>query len=285
MKIKLLIAALFLSTAVVAQSTILWTVKLTGNEHVSYLLGTFHQMGNSFIDSLPQIQEALLKSEAAMFESVENKNVIPEMMNTRKDDFSYRDHLKKADVEALELLAKNWTVPLSKVYPLELLAKLQQEYVKANCGTIKQSDNWDHMDNYLIHIAETNHIELKGLESNTDQVNAINSSQEAEFGWEKAKTAISESVSNIKGAKKKKELCKNAYDYIRFNFDYQLTVKCDENNSMLKKRNEKWLPQILTTVENKNSFIAVGLLHLFGECGLIAQLRNRGYTVTPVPLK
>ncbi|QAA80835.1 hypothetical protein EI546_03415 [Aequorivita sp. H23M31] len=34
----------------------------------------------------------------------------------------------------------------------------------------------------------------------------------------------------------------------------------------------------------KNCFIAVGLLHLYGQCGLIVQLRERGYVVEHISL-
>jgi hypothetical protein len=45
------------------------------------------------------------------------------------------------------------------------------------------------------------------------------------------------------------------------------------------RRNDNWLPAFQQTVERGNGFIAVGLGHLIGERGLVAQLRQRGYTV------
>ena len=37
------------------------------------------------------------------------------------------------------------------------------------------------------------------------------------------------------------------------------------------------------SLQNYNSvFIAVGLLHLKGQCGIIEQLRNSGYEVNPI---
>lgn len=65
-------------------------------------------------------------------------------------------------------------------------------------------------------------------------------------------------------------------------FDYQFTETC---NTELKSRNENWIPQLEKILPEKNCFIAVGLLHLYGECGLIVQLRKRGYKVEPVELK
>ena len=45
-----------------AQNTILWEVEYVDGK-VSYLLGTMHQMGNSFVDSLPIIKQKLVDSE------------------------------------------------------------------------------------------------------------------------------------------------------------------------------------------------------------------------------
>src|SRR5690606_39678560 len=54
------------------QNTILWKATDTVTHKTSYLLGTFHQFGNSFVDSLPQIKASLLRSELAVFESIDN---------------------------------------------------------------------------------------------------------------------------------------------------------------------------------------------------------------------
>jgi uncharacterized protein YbaP (TraB family) len=38
-------------------------------------------------------------------------------------------------------------------------------------------------------------------------------------------------------------------------------------------------------LENRNCFIAVGLSHLMYKCGLINQLKELGYTITPIEIK
>lgn len=76
-------------------------------------------------------------------------------------------------------------------------------------------------------------------------------------------------------------MCQNATDYMNFKFDYQLKEKCG-GNPLIKSRNEAWLKIIPELLNNNPCFIAVGLLHLYGDCGLIIQLRNRGYSVKPV---
>jgi uncharacterized protein len=52
--------------------------------------------------------------------------------------------------------------------------------------------------------------------------------------------------------------------------------------TLLVDRNIKMRDAAAPMLEKGNAFIAVGALHLPGETGLVALLRERGYTVTPV---
>lgn len=53
-------------------------------------------------------------------------------------------------------------------------------------------------------------------------------------------------------------------------------------SSLLKERNQKWIPKIDSLIHEKSCFIAVGAGHLPGEEGVINLLRNKGYIVKPV---
>jgi uncharacterized protein YbaP (TraB family) len=52
---------------------------------------------------------------------------------------------------------------------------------------------------------------------------------------------------------------------------------------LLNKRNNDWIPQLKTILEEGNAFIAVGAGHLEGEFGVINLLRAAGYEVWPFP--
>ncbi|MNE47035.1 TraB family protein [compost metagenome] len=244
-------------------------------------------MGNSFVDEKPLIKELLLKSDLAIFESVEDKyEKIISVMLKRTDDFSYRESLNKQDVGFLEKYTADWKVPISKQKPAELLVKLQQEYVKMSCGTVKSTDTTAHMDDYLLSLAQKNGIQVQGLESFADQFEAISSINGEDFSWDKAKDIIHEWVINFQDDKNRKKICALAESYIKMRLDYQFNTRCAENDEVLLKRNEKWMPLIIESIQQNNSVIViVGLYHLYGECGIISQLRKEGYIVNPVKLK
>jgi uncharacterized protein YbaP (TraB family) len=52
--------------------------------------------------------------------------------------------------------------------------------------------------------------------------------------------------------------------------------------AVLFERNEHWLPVLESAVAQGDVFVAVGAAHLLGERGLLAELRQRGYSITRV---
>jgi uncharacterized protein YbaP (TraB family) len=54
---------------------------------------------------------------------------------------------------------------------------------------------------------------------------------------------------------------------------------------LLDDRNVKWMEKIPGLLSTGDQFIAVGAMHFVGNNGLIKLLREKGYSVTPLPLK
>ncbi|WKZ74569.1 MAG: TraB/GumN family protein [Vicingaceae bacterium] len=263
------------------QSTILWQITKPNTNDTSYLVGTFHQLGNSFVDSFPAITQSLFHSDLAIFESIDNSDRLLILLNSRPDNFEYKKTLKKSDIVFLEEYSKNWAVHVCKLQPIELLIKLQQEYIKSHCGTIKPNDTFRHFDKYLIHLSELNKIPILGLETDSMQTKDINESA-VNFEWKIAKKHIHKILSQIRNPKMNPTICKNAIDYMTFSFNYQFNIACGDSNLII--RNEKWLPVIIDNINSKKTFIAVGLLHLYGNCGLISKIIENGYKIEPLKL-
>ena len=277
------LAIIFISRSSFAQSTILWTVTDTTAGKTSYVLGTFHQFGNSFIDSIPAIETSLLNSKLAVFESIDNVEDTRNMINIREASNEIEKELSKKDLMKLKEISKDWRVDLYKLKPLEIRWKLQQEFQKIICKTAKPTDEWDHFDSYLIHLAKENNIETVGLETDSLQLSLIEQ-ENKNPDWGKERKNIRFWIEQLISDQPNMNSCIHADRYRKFDLDYELHEVC-KDDILIKQRNEDWMKVIPDLIRNTNCFIAVGYLHLQKRCGLLEQLKAQGFVVEPVDLK
>ena len=66
---------------------------------------------------------------------------------------------------------------------------------------------------------------------------------------------------------------------------YRNDYRPEEMKMLLDDRNDNWMATLPKLMKEQATFVAVGALHLFGQKGLIQQLKEQGYTVRPVNLK
>ncbi len=265
------------------QNTILWQVTDTINNKISTIIGTYHQFGNSFVDSIPEIKQHLYNSELAIFESIDSGNETIKAINNRVESLEIKKRIKKKDYLRLMELSETWKVDIHKLKPIELRWKLEQEFVKTKCKTVLKNDKWDHFDNYLIHLAEKENIEILGLETGQEQLNFINKANNFP-NWKDERKRISYLLDQFNRTDFNKNRCALATKYRTYDLDYKLNEEC-KTDVLLKERNDNWmkiLPQIL---KEKKCFIAVGLFHLYNTCGLLEQLKEEGFLIEPIELK
>ena len=274
---------LTISQVAISQNTILWKVTDTINDKTSFIVGTFHQFGNSFVDSIPEIKESLLSSELAVFESIDNIENTREMIQQRKPSLEIEKRLKKKDLKKLKTIAKDWKVDLYKLKPLEIRWKLQQEFQKTKCKTTKPTDTYDHFDNYVQHLAEENKIELLGLETDSLQLSLI----EKEYknpNWKKERKNISAWINQMITDKPNMNNCELANKYRKFDLEYEFEKEC-ETDILILQRNNEWMKIIPNLLRKQNTFIAVGFFHLRKKCGILEQLKEKGFKIEPIKIK
>ncbi|MEI9956342.1 MAG: TraB/GumN family protein [Ferruginibacter sp.] len=113
----------------------MWKITSTKTQTVSYLLGTNHLFGESFVDSFPVIKEKILASNLVITETKMDRDAITASYNTRTSSDSINLVLSKEDINYItELFNKKNTVPLTKFSPGELVIKLQAYYPKFRCS-------------------------------------------------------------------------------------------------------------------------------------------------------
>lgn len=282
MKIRFLFIVFCLSLQpAIAQNTILWEVRDTVTAKRSFIVGTFHQFGNSFVDSIPQLKDALLQSELAIFESVDDSETTINVINSRSSSTDIEKNFSRKYFNKLKVIGKELSVDIYKLEPIELLFALRQEFQRVKCNTVSPLDTWDHFDNYLIHLAKSNDIALLGLETDSLQLSLIKEYSSPD--WKEAKKSIRVWIDKLSDKEVDPEDCLFTNMYRRFDLDYELAVDCPDD-ILITQRNEAWMKTLPNLLSTKNCFIAVGFLHLNYTCGLLEQLKERGFLVSPVAI-
>lgn len=274
---------LTISQLAISQNTILWKVTDTINNKTSFIVGTFHQFGNSFVDSIPEIKESLLNSELAVFESIDKIENTRKMIDKRETSLEIEKRLKKKDLIKLKEIAKEWKVDLYKLKPLEIRWKLQQEFQKIKCKTTKPTDEFDSFDKYLQHLAEEKNIKVLGLETDSLQLSLIEK-ENKNPNWKKERKKISAWIEQMITDEPNMNNCGLANKYRVFDLNYEFEKEC-QNDILILQRNNDWMKTILDLLRTKNTFIAVGYYHLRKKCGILEQLKNKGFKIEPIELK
>jgi uncharacterized protein YbaP (TraB family) len=266
----------------ISQNTIFWKVTSPNTQKVSYLLGTFHIIGNTFIDSLPVIKEKLLGADLAAFETQLDREKIATAYNARKGSDNITKILSKEDMDLVNQMIAYSKVDVTKYTPGEIFVKAQAYYPTYMCGIKNSKDTWERMDGYLIDVAKKAGRKMHYFESDSLQIEKLTALTKT-IDWKFFEKNIRAVLDKYKKPVDEKS-CQLTVQYKSFNLDYNFKGEC-QSDALLKDRNEKWMQQLPALLDNNNCFIAVGLMHYFNKCGVIEQLRKLGYTIEPVSLQ
>ena len=280
-KPKILGFLILFSITMGAQNTILWKVSDTVYNKTSFWVGSFHQFGNSFVDAIPELKENLYASDLAIFETIDDPSITSHTINSRPAS-QINKELKKSIYTSLLKISQDWNVKLNKMKASEIIFKQQQEITKHKCKTVRKNDKWDHFDRYLEHLVENNNIKVLGLEKTIDQLAAI--SGNSKENWKGNEKNINSLIKYYLDEEFDYKKCTRAINYSKFKIDYKLKTTCSES-TIFKDRNNKWMEQLPDLLSNYDCFIVVGYGHFAFECGIIEQLRSKGFMIEAIKLK
>jgi uncharacterized protein len=272
---------IFYSTFLSAQNTILWKVTNAKSQKVSYLLGTYHILGNTFVDSFPVIKEKLQASDVLITETELNRAKVAAYYNAAPSTTNLSEILSEEDVNFIKDIFKRRKVDIFKLSPGVLYMTLSGNYPKFKCGN--QIDTLA-FDEYLQNMAKAENKKLIYFENDSLQLVTINQMTK-DFTWNNFKKVIPALLEKYKKDGGDEKECSFMKEYLSFNLDYTFKNKCSDYGAQVESRNSNWMQKIPALLENNNCFIAVGLFHLYNKCGIMEQLRQLGYTVEPVNMK
>lgn len=258
---------------------LLWRISGNGLKQPSYIFGTLHIICQADYVWTNAMDKALKSSgKVAMEMDMDDPTLQTQVSagmtlstgKTLKDFYSAQDYSK------LDSYAIKNNIPLQMLQGFKPFALMSLLYSKIIPCMVPSS-----YEGNITDVAHTQHKEIVGLESVSDQMAAIESMNEDSTA--KSILDMFENLDSFKTqygqmlALYKRQALPELYKMILESPDYK-----DDLNTLLFDRNAKWIPEIEKLAKAQSTFIAVGAGHLWGDKGVIALLKKRGYTVLPV---
>ena len=271
--------SLFFSFAAQAQSSLLYKVSGNDLEQPSYLFGTIHLMCPENIYLSDTLREKLTSSEQLVLElDFDEPGMMQEMQQAM---------MQPAETPLRELMAEEEYAQLSQFFqdslniPEQMLAQLNPIALYGAVASKMLGCQPGSYEQALMAVAQERQIEVEGLESVDEQLEAFgNISEEQQAAY------LYDALEDYKASAQ--EFGKMLSSYMEQDAEllYELSHAAmaefgDMEQHLLIDRNHAWVPMIETMMAEP-TFFAVGAGHLGGEEGLLALLEAAGYTVTAV---
>ena len=283
-----------------AQAQLLWKISGNGLQKPSYIIGTYHLAPVSFTDSINGLKEALDASEQVYGEIIMTDIMKPE--NAAKmqaammlpegqtiDKMYTAEEMARINAMLKSITGMDMTNPmiaqqLGKITPQALQTQLSLlMYLKKHTGF----DPTRTFDGYFQQEASAKGKHVGALETIDFQIETLYKS----MPMERQKQLLLCLADNMEFNEEQTENVVKAFfsqdlDGIEKAMDAKLNNTCDgtpeEKETLIYRRNDNWMKQMPEIMKQKATFFAVGAGHLPGERGLLAQLKNAGYTVESV---
>jgi uncharacterized protein YbaP (TraB family) len=145
------------------------------------------------------------------------------------------------------------------------------------------------IDSLVLERAQANGARIIGLETTYEQYRSLASiPADLQAAWLKASIELHPRVDDIS------QTMSELYRFRRMDAAWTLTQEMAPHaglddamltslrGELVGKRNQRMLERALPLLDQGGAFIAVGAMHQTGSDGLVAKLRQQGFTVTPI---
>lgn len=285
-KIKLALFALVFSFgSALAQNSILWEVSGNGLANSSYLLGSLKFIGEKEYVLHKEIPEKLKSAKIFAIEDEVDHHAQHELnkaLHFPKGESLATALSQEQYKKVVSLFSSEFNVT-SKTFKKKF-ASLKPLALAIAMTRLSLHEGVKFYDIELLKMAKDYNLDTYSLEGIEREAQAFDA-----FPVEEQIKALMHSVENFD--KQKSEYKKLEAAYARGDIDkvFEYSLHPFENNATFIeefyfKRNQEWLPKLERMFADRQSFVAVGVAHLEGEQGLLALLKEKGYTLTPIPV-
>jgi len=260
--------------------SILWEISGKNLKQNSYLFGTIHIQDEKVFDLSEEVLQAFESCDAFAMEVLLDE-VDPEA--TKKavlmEEGSIKDLLSEEDYALLDVYFKEKTgasISLySKLKPFFIYSQLIQSNMKSDMPMA--------LDMFLLEKARNAKMLTFGIEKFEEQIEAID-----KISYEEQCEMLMEEVKKEDDGEAEKEYDNLLEAYLTADLDKMIELTTDTalpenfNQAFLIDRNYVMAKRISKMAKKQSTFCAIGAAHLGGPNGVIAILREKGYTVKAV---
>lgn len=293
---KTIITVALALVAFTANAQLLFRISGNGLVAPSYIVGTYHIVDDTFVDSIAGIRQALadcqqvytevLKDELTSEDSLVFKKaqLLPEGMTI--DKLFSSEEMNRLNAFVKRIIGTDLSNPqlasLCHLTPTALSLNLSVIIFAKKYGSLMKSGTM--IDDFFEKEASKQGKSVGGLETMAFQLTLL-------YGgtMEKQKDALMCMVDNGEVIEKMEEDMAQAYlsrdlNRLKEILDRKMAIcsSPEETAAMLDNRNADWLTKMPGIMKEKTTLFAVGAGHLLGENGVLNLLSKAGYTVEPV---
>lgn len=289
--LKVMTIVLFYSIESISQQTnpgIFYAVTKPNVKDTSYLFGTYHLIKDSYLSELPYVKKALANAKGVVVETIldpadmQRVQVMGMMQNKLISDFLTKPLTDSLNAELTSTLGVDLTV-FNQLKPINVVLTLSVVHLMNNNAVLQQFKG-QALDAYFAEFGKTNAKNVTSLESIDEQMDIIfNQMSEQEQAEQLIYFLRNKAFMIEMGDELLKSWFANDLDKVYAVYE-KLSDASGQPDFLLKTRNDKWMKVLPKLIEKETQFVAVGALHLGGPNGLIAQLKQQGYHVTPIKL-
>lgn len=274
-------------------TSLLWRISGQKLSESSYLFGTIHMIPAEDYFLPTTVADALLDSEQVAFEidprDMEDPTMLMRLINriNMRNDTSLNDLLSEDDYRIVADYFEKAGIPMmlfKRMKPLFLSAMVGQD-MNDLMGGLGGSNKIKSYELELTRLAEASSKKISGLETMEFQLSLFDSipyGAQAQMLLEAIK-----SDSGVEGGDD--QFAQMVALYKRQAVAEMANMISEESSEvsrfeelLLTRRNQNWIAPMGEMMQEKSSFFAVGAGHLAGEQGVIALLRQAGYTVEAI---
>lgn len=262
-------------------STLLWRISGNGLQKSSYLFGTLHLTDERVFNLGDSLYRSIEQSDGFAIE-IDPQEFTPLMIDEAKKEIyqkgqPIKELMSSAQYEKYgKMLAKKLNKNAEEITTSDILDE-KNKWIRQS---FKNGKMQTFLDAYLFDIARRLGKWTGGVEDMKDQQGIIDLVDESDI----EQIAIGGSGENMKEDNKNAEYLINAYLDNDLNKIDRISNSQDSlfEEALLFKRNKKMARRMDSLSQLRSMVFAVGAAHLPGAKGLIALLREKGFTVTPV---